>query len=60
MKGPPIYRTNTGSICAIGSVEKDVDPVPNNRAPILGGNGGCSPARVGCWKLRGAVGLVLC
>lgn len=36
MKRAPIYRTNTGSICAIGSVEKDVDPVPNNRARILG------------------------
>lgn len=38
MKGAPIYRTNTGSI---GSVAKDVDPVPNNRACILGGNSGC-------------------
>lgn len=36
-KAAAIYRTNPGSVSAVGSVEKDVDPVPHSRAQVLGG-----------------------
>lgn len=34
-KAAAIYRINPGSGSAVGSVEKDVDPVPDNRARIF-------------------------